>query len=266
MAKPKVDITEANGAKWSMAKLAAEALGTDSKESNIFLSQFNKIAIDASDEDIIRVLQRWVVLVYDGEEIGALDGEEPATVEVVSEALSIPDDAEQRDSEAGEYLEGIKAVEVESAGYRNTIVLLADTKEMISAIDEKRKYLTKGARETVSRVDAEFKPAIADYKQAEAILKDKLLEYRGDVRSIRTKMLAAGEEPNVEAPPEVEGVSVRSNVVTTVFDEDLVPDKFWIQTIDVGAIAAALENGEDVPGARSDVNESLAITVKKVQR
>ena len=261
--KPKVDITEAGGKKWSMAKLVADALeGTD---ENRFLSEFNAIPVKGSDDTVLAVLMKWADLVFEGQVVG---GGEDATVEVVEAVEEVGelvlDDPQQLDTDAGEYLIAVQSMDVAEVGYENTIGILADVKNTLDVIEAKRKDLTKGARETVDKINAEFKPAADTYKKAEAILKELIIEFRADVGSHRKRMLKAGEDPP-EPVPEVAGVIVKEKWEFRT-DKNDMPIQFLMP--DMAAIKAAFKKDpdRDIPGVIADRVETLAVEHKKVKR
>ncbi len=265
MEKPKVDITETGGARWSMGKLVSDALKKElgADQQNIFLSEFNAAAPEGSDDDVLRVLSKYAVLVFEGEEIV---GEESAalvvTAEEVARQLTVPKDPHKLKSEALEYYDVVVALDVAEEGYENVMIVLADTKAMISAIEAKRKDLTKGARETVKKINAELKPGEDTYKKAEGVLKEKLLEYRADVNSIRDSMLAAGEDPP-EPVPEMAGVIVKDQW-DIVIDESKVTRAYLCP--DVAKIEAAVKAGKKVKGVTAQKVETLAVEHAKVER
>lgn len=263
MKKPTVDITEAGGNKWTMGKLVQDMFEDKSPEQNRFLGAFNRVAPEGSDDDVLQVLLRYADLVFEGEVISS---GEPATVEVVKEestAVVIPDDPKKRSAEAVEYLAGIETLAVEDVGYQKYVSFLADVKAVLDAMEVKRKDLTKGARETVTKINAEFKPATDAYKKCEKLLKVKLIEFRADVESIRTRLLAAGADPP-EPVPEVEGLMIKEKWDIRVVDVDAVPAEYFIPDMD--AIEAAVKEGKTIPGVVGEKVETLAVEHKKVKR
>ena len=267
--KPKVDVTETDGARWTMGKLVSDALGERSIEQNEFLSEFNAIAVEKNNDDaVLRVLLKWAVLVYNGEIVEWPGDGAPAKVEImeseVSGVVAVVDDAEQLQHDAVEYLAGIETVDVENVGYVNTVTLLADVKDILGQIKAKRLALSKGARETIAAINDEFKPAEDIYARAEGILKGKLVEFRADTASIRSRMLTAGEDP-IEPVPEVEGVIVKEKWDITVDKNDL-PIDFLVA--DIKAIEAALKKDPErsIPGVIAIKVETLAVEHKKVKR
>lgn len=252
--KPRVDITESGGSRWTMGKLVSDALA--GKMQDHFLKEFNEVAVEGTDDDVVAVLMEWAVLIFEGEPVRA-------TVEsVTSTTIVVPEDPDQRLTEAADYLTAIVTLDVDEAGYQNVVILLADVKAMIDAIEAKRKDLTKGARETVTKINAEFKPAEDTYKRAEVLLKGKLVEFRADITSIRDKFLTAGEDPP-EPVPEVEGVTVREKWDIRVDKHDL-PIDYLVP--DLKAIEKALKAGKTIPGVIGHKVETLAVEHKRVQR
>ena len=260
--KPRVDITEAGGKKWTMAKLVSDALG-DGVQNNIFLSEFNAIPLKGSDDVVLAVLMKWACLVFEGQVVGPI---EDAAVEVVEEAVGelVEVSPEQLGTDAVEYLAEVQALDVENIGYENTVALLADVKKTLDEIETMRKDLTKGARQTVEKINAKFKPAADRYKEAEAILKEKIIGYRADVGSHRKRMLSAGEDPP-EPVPEVAGMTVNTKWEFLV-DKNNMPLEFLMP--DMAAIKAAFKKDpdRDIPGVIADRVETLAVEHKKVKR
>lgn len=264
--KPKVDITDSNGSRWTMGKMVSDALGEGTVAQNVFLSKFNVAAVESSDDDVLAILMKHAVLVFEGAVIGSSEGETPAKMAEgmeMSTEITVSNDPKQLGSDAVEYLTGVQTLDVNAVGYEGTVAFLADVKAMISAIETKRKDLTKGARETVTKINAEFKPAEDHYKKAEEILKEKLVEFRADVRSIRDRLLAAGEDP-IEPVPEVEGVVVKEKWDIRVVDVKDLPAEYLMPNMK--AIEAALKNGATIPGVIAGRVETLAVEHKKVKR
>lgn len=266
MNKPRVDITETGGARWTMGKLVMEALGKG-LEQNQFLSEFNDAAGHGSEDDVLRAPSNWAVLIFEGEEICVTVEEEDMAKKksTESEALVIPEDTEKLGVEATEYLAEVEALDIDVIGYENVVGLLADVKDIFTRIEAKRKDLGKGARETVSKINAEFKPATDAYIAAEKILKNKIVEYRTDINSIRTRMFEAGEDP-IEPVPEVAGVRVSEKLVIISIDEDVLPKKFFTRAPNQDMILASVKEGMKVKGVVTEVTEILAIEHKKVKR
>lgn len=249
-----------------MGKMVSDALGEGSVAQNVFLSEFNAAAVESSDDDVLAILMKHAVLVFEGAVIGSSESETPAKmakgIEMGTE-ITVPDDSKELTSNATAYLAAIQTLDIENIGYKSTVAFLADVKAMISAIETKRKDLTKGARETVSKINAEFKPAENHYKKAEELLKDKLIEFRADVRSIRDKLLTAGEDP-IEPVPEVEGVVVKEKWDIRVVDVKDLPVEYLMPNMK--AIETALKNGATIPGVIASRVETLAVEHKKVKR
>lgn len=258
--KPRIDISD-SPSRWTMGKRVAEAL--EGLDENRFLSDFNALATEGSDDEVINCLLKWADLVIDGD---VISGDESATVEEVEEPgteIVVADDPKQLATDATDYLGAIATLDVEDEGYAKVVGWLADVKDMLGKIDDKRKDLTRGARETVEKINAEFAPAIKTYTKAEELLKGKLVEFRSDVVSIRGRMLEAGEEP-IEPVPEVEGVILRKSYEIRIVELADVPRAYLVP--DMKAIRKAVKAGKSIPGVVSDEVETLAVEHKKVAR
>lgn len=259
--KPKIDISD-NPSRWTMGKRISDALGDNTPEQNRFLSEFNPLApLKGNDEEILDVLLQWADFVIDGD---VLSAGESVTIEPVEESTDIvvTEDPRQLATDATDYLGAIQTIDVVEQGYENVVTLLADVKELLGKIDEKRKDLTRGARDTVTKINAEFAPAISTYGAAEELLKAKLVEFRSEVDSIRGRMLEDGEEP-IEPVPEVNGVTVLKNYDIQVNKSDL-PLIYLMP--DMKAIRKAVKAGEEISGVTAEEIEALSVEHRKVKR
>lgn len=265
--KPKVDITEAKGERWTMGRLVSDALGEGTVEQNRFLSEFNAVATEKNnDEDVILVLMMHADLVFEGE---GIPSEESATAGALHTSYSGGDEImtsgnhEAHEERGLMYLDAIQALVIEnSEDYEQAVGVLADVKAVLFEMDAERKQITEGARKTVKMLNDKYRPALTLYGEAETILKDKLVGFRADIDSIRSKFLAAGEDPP-EPVPEVDGLTVREKWSFDI-DFEKLPRKFMEPNM--RAIEATVKLGESIPGVIAEKVETIVVEHKKVKR
>ena len=253
---PRVDITEVGGW-WGVANLVSRAIEAEqgTVAMNRFLAQSNGMVGTGSDDQLLAFFQKHAVLILNDEVIG---GEEVAE----STSMVVVEDPKEFGLEAVEYLAAVENLDVVDAGYAPFVGFLADVKATLDAAETKRKDLTKGARETVDKINAEFKQGADAYKKAEGILKGKLLAYRAEINDVREALLTAGEDP-IEPVPEVAGVRVSDKWKIEV-DEALLPREYLMP--DLKTIETDIKEGIEIPGVTAEKIEALAIEHRKVER
>lgn len=261
--KPQVDVSNLNGSRWAMGRAVSEAL--EGVEANRFLSAFNDIAVEGSDDAVIAMLLLYADLVIDGDVVSS---DEPARLPVViKESFKATKGNPLAHGKTGlAQLATVGTLAIDTnADYSLALGVLAGVKATLEQIEDEKKIMTAGVRDTLKRLVAKYKPAIDAYTEAEKILKAKLVEYRTDIRLIRDRMIDAGEEP-VEPVPEVEGVAVRDKIEITDIEMLKLPPKFWTRVPDEKLIKETLRAGKKVKGVSWELVETLAVTHKKVKR
>lgn len=163
--------------------------------------------------------------------------------------------------------------------------MLVQLKTIDTAIEAKRKSLTKPLKDEAKRIEAQFRPSADAIEKANLLLREKMLAYRQSEESKlaeeRKALLAKAEEAekagdsnaalalaqqamSVETLDTKAAAADGSVSVRMVWDfevEDLakVPPEYFV--LDEGRVKAAVRSGvRDIPGIRIFQKEQLAVS------
>jgi hypothetical protein len=170
---------------------------------------------------------------------------------------------------------------------RTAVGWVAEVKDRLNAVEDRRKKIVEPLKEALSEVDALFKPALDLLKSAEKTIKGKVSDYTDQQTAKRHKLLSAAGDANDSAKtekliaeadeynlPKVPGMSLRHSIDIEVFDPEkamlwCVENERWdLLQVNVKALKAlAKAEGSPMPaGVLVTPKTTVAITVDKVER
>lgn len=144
-------------------------------------------------------------------------------------------------------------------------------------VEEQKDGFMEDVRRLVARVDGWFAKPLERLDAAEAAFRKAVQDYaltlEARAQGLRAaaahlpardekKALSMLDEANGAHPPKVAGISLTTKVKVEIIAEKNIPDQYWKRVVDVKAVEAAIERGENVPGARAVVTKSVRVTPK----
>ena len=280
MSKPTLIVNEEIGrGTWSLSvavKSCLEKAGQES-ESNRFVSELIQIHIDATEDEIVELIERFVNLETEESAVAKTRAKSKMPkVDLVKAgelALEYKTDAEKSHEFIGE-------MTVASAPqYEAAASMCADVISQAKEIDAKRREFVDPLNEVVKNLNAFFKPPLEWLDKCEAILKKKLVLFVNNEAEKRDQLLLqAGESDDSElseeliekaethVPPALAGVSMRTTWIGEVVDPDKIPREYLIPDVKVlNALTKAKAGDPGIPGWKATPKTSPAITVSKVK-
>lgn len=187
-------------------------------------------------------------------------------------ALELADDAQGQYSDLIKELAGFEGVEISDAEDFDAMTdVLVFLKGAVKAAETEMKSLTAGAKDTVKKIEAKFKPFLALAKKVEPVLKSAIVVWKSTESADQRVMLQAGDQEGAAARcvPEREELQFRETWKGTVMDIELIPDEYLLPpAVDekkLMALSKTLGRDPNVPGWRLDIAHSVAVVTPKAK-
>lgn len=160
--------------------------------------------------------------------------------------------------------------------YRDAVVLIAEVKEQLVEMEARRDTITKPMREALASVAALFGPGISALKDAEKLLKQKVLASR-DVLELRAQALieeasktgnhALVKEADEVKPPDLKGVSITTTWTGVVEDASKIPKQYLVPDIKkLEEVTKAQKGQVKIPGWKVSENRRMSVTTSLIER
>lgn len=180
-------------------------------------------------------------------------------------------------SGARESLEVVEALSIPGdITYREAVVVIAEIKEQLKAVLERREAIVRPLKTALAEVNALFKPATDQLEAAETYMKAKVLEARVRLHESADALMqeasASGDHRLVAKademrPPDLAGVSLQTVWGGEVVDEDKIPRKYMMPNLKkLTADTKAASGAVTIEGWRPQRTERMAITTEKIER
>ena len=280
MSKPTLIVNEEIGrGTWSLSvatKTCLEEAGQEA-ESNCFVSELIQIHMDATEDQILELVERYVNIETEKSVVAKTRAQSKMPkvdlVKASELALEYKTDAEK--------VEGfIKEMAVGNASqYEAAASMCADVITQAKEIDGKRREFVDPLNEVVKNLNAFFKPALEHLDKCESLIKKKLVSFvNSEVEKRDQLLLQAGqqdesaiaeeliEKAEEHVPPKVAGVSMRTTWVGEVVDPDEIPREYMIPDLKtLKALTKAKGGDPGIPGWKATPSTSPSITASKVK-
>lgn len=163
--------------------------------------------------------------------------------------------------------------------YKNAAELLIGICERKTFVTEQKAEFMEKVNELVALVSSWFVKPLKDLELIEDNLRISVtayaMEYHAKQIGLRRAAARTKDETRCEellrdardcAPPKVAGIALTTKPQLEILDEKKIPDRFFVKVIDEKALASALENGEEIPGAKLLVTKSVRVTPKHAKK
>lgn len=194
--------------------------------------------------------------------------------------IAVSAEATTLTAEGSSVLDMIKRTAVNTPeNYKWAAQSVAEIKETRERMESERRKAVDPLGIVVKLINGWFKPGITALDAAEALLKQKMVEYARLAEKKRTQFIAAAgasssqkervkllDKADDNLPPEIEGISTRQTWTGEVVDADKIP-RTWLIPDEKALRAHTRSKGGDpkIPGWRAFPNDSLAVDIEKVK-
>ena len=280
MSKPTLVVNEEIGrGTWALSVAVRSCLkeAGQEAEANHFVSDLIQIHLNATEEQIIELVERFVELET---ESGAMAKTRAKSNMPKVDLVKASELALEYKTDAAKAAEFIKDMTVASGQqYEAAASMCADVINQAKEIDAKRREFVDPLNEVVKNLNAFFKPPLDHLDKCEVLLKKKLVSFvnsevekrdqlllqagQQDESAIAEELIEKAEEHEI---PKVAGVSMRTTWVGEIVDEDEIPRKYMIPDLKtLKALTKATGGDPGIPGWKATPMTSPAITASKVK-
>lgn len=280
MSKPTLIVNEEIGrGTWSLSVAVRSCLkeAGQEAESNRFVSDLIQIHLDATEDQILELVERYVNIETEKSAVAKTRAKSKMPkvdlVKASELALEYKTDAEK----AAEFIK--EMVVASGQQYEAAASMCADVITQAKEIDGKRREFVDPLNEVVKNLNAFFKPPLDHLDKCETLLKKKLVSFvNGEAEKRDQLLLQAGrqddsdlseeliEQAEAHEIPKVAGVSMRTTWVGEIVDPDEIPREYMIPDLKtLKALTKAKGGDPGIPGWKATPMTSPAITASKVK-
>jgi len=152
--------------------------------------------------------------------------------------------------ETSEVLSLSNSLSVENAEtLSDGIDFLARVKTIGKRIKKEKDEILDPFKVALKNAQKRFKPAETSYAEAEGIVKEKIKTYTGELEDKGEDFCFDGKEAKI---------SIRKLTKVVIVDSEKIPEKYLTQVPNENLIKETILSGEEVPGAKIEINRNIA--------